>query len=156
MPKIAGVNPIGVLLAAIAMFLIGFIWYGLAFTEPWMGANGLFFTDETKTMMQWLTADGLQTVARDAGPDPMIMLLGFVLSLVLSFGLGWHMNQKNNSKLSTAVLFGLWMSLLIGVPLMAYDTVYTPYNSLAGLLVDGSHTVATFVVACAVMSFFAD
>ena len=43
MPKIAGVNVLGVLLAAVAMFFIGFIWYGLLFTEPWMAANGLFF-----------------------------------------------------------------------------------------------------------------
>ena len=43
MPKITGVNVLGVLLAAVAMFFIGFIWYGLLFTEPWMAANGLFF-----------------------------------------------------------------------------------------------------------------
>ena len=119
-----------------------------------MAANGLFFADEAKTTMQWLTADGLQTLDGSAGPNPMVMVWGFVLSLVLSFGLAWHMKQKNISKLGTAALFGLWISLLIGVPLMAYDTVYTPYGSLMGLFVDGSHTVATFVAACVVMSFF--
>ena len=154
MPKIAGVNLLGVLLAAIAMFFIGFIWYGLLFTEPWMAANGLFFTDETKSYMQWLSADGLQTVVADAGPNPMVMVWGFVLSLVLSFGLGWHMKQKNISKLGTAGLFGLWISLLIGLPLIAYDTVYTPYGSLMGFFVDGSHTVATILAACAILSFF--
>ncbi|MEL7032000.1 MAG: DUF1761 domain-containing protein [Pseudomonadota bacterium] len=154
MPKIAGVNPLGVLLGAVAMYFVGFIWYGLLFTEPWMAANGLFFTDASKETMQWLTADGLETVSRAAGPDTMVMLWGFVLSLVLSFGLGWHMKQKSISKLGTAALFGLWMGLLIGVPLMAYDTVYTPYGSLMGLFVDGSHTVVTFVAACAALSFF--
>lgn len=154
MPKIAGVNLLGVLLGAVAMFFIGFIWYGVLFTEPWMNANGLFFTDEAKTAMQWLTADGLQSVAADAGPDPMVMLWGFVLSLVLCYGLGWHMKQKSISKLSTAALFGLWMGLLIGVPLVAYDTVYTPFGSLMGLFVDGSHTVVGFVAACAILSFF--
>jgi uncharacterized protein DUF1761 len=154
MPKIAGVNILGVLLGAVAMYFVGFIWYGLLFTEPWMAANGLFFADEAKTTMQWLTADGVQTLSRDAGPDPIVMLWGFVLSLVLTFGLGWHMKQKNISKLSTAALFGLWMSLLIGVPLMAYDAVYTPFGSIMGLFVDGSHTVVTFVAACAVLSLF--
>jgi ABC-type amino acid transport system permease subunit len=154
MPKIAGVNLLGVLLAAVAMFFIGFVWYGLLFTEPWMAANGLFFTDETKSYMQWLSADGLQTVVTDVGPNPMVMVWGFVLSLVLSFGLGWHMKQKSISKLGTAVLFGLWISLLIGLPLIAYDTVYTPYGSLMGFFVDGSHTVATILAACAILSFF--
>ena len=154
MPKIAGVNPLGGLLAAVAMFFVGFIWYGVLFTEPWMAANGLFFTDASKETMQWLTASGLETVSRDAGPNPTVMLWGFVLSLVLSFGLGWHMKQKSISKLGTAALFGLWMGLLIGVPLMAYDTVYTPYGSLMGLFVDGSHTVVTFVAACVALSLF--
>ncbi|MEO0608416.1 MAG: DUF1761 domain-containing protein, partial [Pseudomonadota bacterium] len=143
-----------ILLGALAMFFIGFIWYGLLFTEPWMAANGLFFTDESKSAMQWLTAQGVQTVSADAGPNLVIMALGFVLSVVLSFGLGWHMKQKNISSLGTAVLFGLWISLLIGVPLVAYDTIYTPFGSLMGLFVDGSHTVVTFVAACAVLSFF--
>ncbi|MEL7109898.1 MAG: DUF1761 domain-containing protein [Pseudomonadota bacterium] len=154
MPKIAGVNLLGVFLGAVAMYFFGFIWYGVLFQEPWMAANGLFFADEAKTTMQWLTADGVQTLDGSAGPNPMVMLWGFVLSLVLSFGLGWHMKQKNTSKLGTAAIFGLWMSLLIGVPLMAYDTVYTPFGSLMGLFVDGSHTVVTFIAACVVMSFF--
>ncbi|MHA7900314.1 MAG: DUF1761 domain-containing protein [Henriciella sp.] len=154
MPKIAGVNLLGVLFGALAMFFIGFIWYGLLFSEPWMNANGLYFTDEAKTTMQWLTADGLQTLQADAGPNPMIMLAGFALSLILTFGLGWHMKQKNISTLGTAVLFGLWISLLIGVPLMAYDMIYTPFGSVMGLFVDGSHTVVTFIAACAVLSFF--
>lgn len=154
MPKIAGVNVLGVLLAAVAMFFIGFIWYGVLFQEPWMAANGLFFADPAKEYIQWLSADGIQSTSAAMGPDPMIMLAGFVLSLVLSFGLGWHMKQKNISKLGTAVLFGLWISLLIGLPLIAYDTVYTPYGSLMGFFVDGSHTVATIIAACAIMSLF--
>ena len=56
-----------------------------------MAANGLFFTDASKETMQWLTSDSLQTVSRDAGPNAVVMLWGVVLSLVLSFGLGWQM-----------------------------------------------------------------
>ena len=154
MPKIAGVSLIGVLLAAVAMFFVGFLWYGVLFQEPWMNANGLFFTDEAKTSMQWLTADGIQSVAGDAGPNPMVMLWGFVLSLVLAFGLGWHMKQKSISKLDTAALFGLWMGLLIGVPLMMYGYVYSPAHSWELLLINSGHVVVTFVAACAVLSFF--
>lgn len=153
MPKIAGVNVLGGLLAAVAMFFIGFVWYGLLFTLPWMEANGLFLSGEGESaVMQWLTAEGVQSSA--GGPDPMIMLAGFVQSLVLCFGLGWFMKQKGVTGLSAAVTYGLGLSLLIGVPLAAYDTIYTPWHSIAGLLVDGSHTVVTFVVACAIMSRF--
>ncbi|MDJ0922558.1 MAG: DUF1761 domain-containing protein [Henriciella sp.] len=152
MPRIAGVSLIGVVAAAIAMFFIGFLWYGLLFQAPWMEANGLFWADEAKTQLQWLTSDGIQV--QEAAADPMIMLAGFVLSLVLAFGLGWHMKQKGITQMGTAALFGLWLGLLIGVPLAAYDTVYGPWHSIAGLLVDGSHTVVGFVAACCVLSLF--
>ena len=61
MPRLAGVHLLGLILAAVAIFFVGFIWYGLLFTEPWMNANGLFFADEAKTTMQWLTASGIET-----------------------------------------------------------------------------------------------
>ena len=154
MPRLAGVHLLGLILAAVAIFFVGFIWYGLLFTEPWMNANGLFFADEAKTTMQWLTASGIETVSADAGPDPKVLGLGFVLSLVLAFGLGWHMKQKGITKLTTAVLFALWLSLLIGVPLMAYDLVYAPGFHIAGFLVDASHTVVSFIAAAAVLSLF--
>lgn len=154
MPRLAGVHLLGLVLAALAIFFIGFIWYGLLFTEPWMNANGLYFADEAGKTMQWLTASGLETVATDAGPDPKIMGLGFLLSLVLAFGIGWHMKQKGITKLVTAVLFALWLSLLIGVPLMAYDLIYVPGFHVGGFLVDASHTVVSFIAAAAVLSFF--
>lgn len=152
MPKLAGVNVLGILVAAIAMFFIGFLWYGVLFQTPWMESNAIFWANEGNTSIQWLSGSGVTT--QEMGMDPMVMGLGFVLFLVLSYGLGWHMKQKNISTLKTAVLFGLWISLLIGVPMAAYDFVYTPYGTLDGFLVDASHTVATFVGACAVLSFF--
>lgn len=40
MPKIFGINALGVLLAAVAMYFMGFIVYGLLATDIWMGARG--------------------------------------------------------------------------------------------------------------------
>ncbi len=135
MPKLAGVNLLGIVLAALAMWIIGFIWYGLLFSNAWMSAHG------------W-------TEASFEGQSALWMPAGFLISLILSFGLGWHMKQKQIAKLDTAALFGLWLALLIGVPLMMYAYVYSPSHSWELLLIDGSHTIVTFVAACAVLSFF--
>ncbi|HQR17115.1 MAG TPA: DUF1761 domain-containing protein [Gemmatimonadales bacterium] len=36
-----GVNPVGVLMAAVATFLIGMLWYSpILFAKPWMALNG--------------------------------------------------------------------------------------------------------------------
>ena len=135
MPKIAGVNLLGIVLGALAMWIIGFVWFGLLFSDAWMSANGY-----TEQMFE--------------GQSPLWMPAGFVISLLLTFGLGWHMKQKSISKLDTAVLFGLWMALLIGLPLMMYDYVYSPDHSWVLLLIDSGYTIATFLAACAVLSFF--
>ncbi len=135
MPRLSGVNLLGVLLAGFAMWIIGYVWYGLVFGEAWMAASG------------W-------TAAMFEGQSPIWMVGGFVLSLVLAFGLGWHMKQKSITVTKTAVLFGLWLSLLIGVPLMAYGYIYSPGHSLELFAINASHTVVTFVAACAVLSFF--
>ncbi len=136
MPKIAGINVLGVLLAAIAMYFIGFIWYGMLFSEAWMAAHG------------WTEADF-------EGQSGTWMAAGFLIPLILSYGLAWHMKQKNISTPKTAGLFGLWLSLLIGVPLMMYAYVYSPMHSWELLLIDSSHTVVTFVIGCLILSFFA-
>ena len=135
MPRIAGVNALGVVLGALAMWILGALWFGLLFSEVWMTASG--FTQE---MFE--------------GQSPLWMPAGFVISLLLTFGLGWHMKQKSISKLDTAALFGLWMALLIGVPLMMYAYVYSPSHSWELLLINSGHVVLTFVAACAVLSFF--
>ncbi len=135
MPKLAGVNVLGVVLAALAMWIIGYVWYGLVFGDAWLATSGY-------------TAEMFE------GQSPLWMGAGLLLSVVLSFGLGWHMNQKNISVLKTAALFGLWLSLLIGVPLMAYGYVYSPGHSLELFMINASHTVVTFVVACSVLSLF--
>jgi hypothetical protein len=152
MPRIAGVNLLGVLLAGIAVFFIGFIFYGLLFTETWANGLGMYMSADGKEI-SYLTADGVTTLAAGAG-EPIWMIGGFVISLVIAYGIGWHMKQKNISKLPSAVLMALWISLLFGVPLMAYTLVYSPWHDVGAFLVNAGHTVVTFVVAAAVMSLF--
>ena len=135
MPRLSGVNLVGVLLAALVMWILGFVWYGVLFSEAWMAGNGY-----TEAMFE--------------GQSGLWMAAGFLIPLILAFGLGWHMKQKSITKLNTAVLFTLWLALLIGVPLMMYNYIYSPHHSWQVLLIDSSHTVATFVAGAAVLSFF--
>ena len=135
MPRIAGVNLVGILLAALVMWVLGFVFYGVLFSDAWMAGNGY-----TEAMFE--------------GQSQLWMPAGFRIPLILAYGLGWHMKQKNIKTLKTAVLFGLWLALLIGVPLMMYNYVYSPSHSWQVLLIDSAHTVVTFVAGAAVLSFF--
>lgn len=135
MPKIAGVNVVGILAAAFVMWILGFVWYGVVFSEAWMAGNGY-------------------TEADFEGQSGLWMPAGFLIPLILAYGLGWHMKQKGITLWKTAALYGLWLGLLIGVPLMMYAYVYSPQHSWEVLLIDGSHTVVTFVVGCIILSLF--
>lgn len=150
MPRLAGINLLGVLVSAILIYFMGFLWYGLLFSDVYMSAKGIFI-NEAGDAMSFLTVDGIAT----EGPEdanPMWMLGGFLVPIVLSFGFAWLMRKSGVAGLGAAISFGLTLSLLIGVPLMAYDFFYTPWHSMGGLLVDLSHTVVTFVAGCAILS----
>ena len=152
MPRLGKVNLLGVLLAAIAIYVVGFLWYGLMFAEPYMNGVGVYF-NETRDAVSWLGADGIQTRSA-AEAEAAWMVGGFLIPLVLAFGLGWLMKQQAIATPAAAAVFGLLAALLIGVPLMAYGLVYTPWHSWTGFAVDASHTVVSFVAACIVLSLF--
>jgi len=68
-----GVNPVGVLMAAVATFVIGMIWYSpLLFAKPWMALNGY-------------TPDKMAELKAGA---PRAYGISFLAYLVLGVGLG--------------------------------------------------------------------
>lgn len=152
MPRLASVNLLGVLLAAIAIYFAGFLWYGLLFSEAYMNGIGVFFNDAGDTV-RWLEADGVQT-RTGMGEEGAWMAAGFLIPLALAFGLGFLLKKLKANSISAAAGIGLWVSVLIGVPLMAYGLVYSPWHSWPAFFVDASHTVVSFVAGCVVLSFF--
>lgn len=135
MPRIMGVNLLGALLAAVVMFFLGFIFYGLLFSDIWMAARG--FTPE---MFE--------------NQSPVWMAAGFLIELVIAFGIGWVMKAKGASSLGAAIGVGITLAILLGFPLLAYEFAYGAYHSVPGLLVDWGHTLVAFVGGAAVLSFF--
>ncbi|WP_018147396.1 DUF1761 domain-containing protein [Henriciella marina] len=152
MPRLAGVNLVGVLLAAIVIYLVGFVWYGLLFSEPYMNAVGIYF-NEAGDAITYATSEGMQTRTME-DVELFWLLGGFVVPLFLAFGLGWHLRRKSITSASRAAGSAFALSLLIGVPLIAYPLIYTPWHDWTGFLVNASHTVACFVAGAVVLSFF--
>ena len=135
MPRVSGVNVVGVFVAALAMFFVGFVWYGLLFSDTWMAGRGYVLEDME-------------------GANPAWMAGGFLIELVMAFGIGWLMKRANISRLSTGVGFALPLALLTALPLTSYEFVYGAYHSVGAWLVDVSHRVVVMLVGAAVLSFF--
>ncbi len=135
MPRLAGVNLVGVALAALAMYLVGFVWYGLIFAGAWMDALGF-------------TAEDFE------GQSPLWMVAGFVIEIVIAFGIGWVIKRMDVAGLGACILTGVTLALVIAAPVLGYAMAYQPAHSVTAWLIDSSHALATFAVAGAVLSYF--
>lgn len=137
MPRIAGVNVLGGFLAALAIYFVGFIWFGLLFQDLWMTSNGF-------TMEQM-----------EASFNPALVYGGgLLIPIILAFALGWLLKATGTSGLVPSVVFALKLGLFIAGPLLAYDFVYNVVNSTSDLLLDVSHSVVGLMLGAAVLSFF--
>jgi len=121
------INWLGVAVATVVAFFIGFLWYGLIFQEQWMALTGV--TDE-------------------GSGDSMWMLLGVVQTFVTMVGLGWFIGRDGGW------MHGLKIGLIAGVcfALMtsAYGFIYQ--TSPMGLLpIDWSHLLVVYAVGGAIV-----
>lgn len=135
MPKIAGVHVLGWLLAALAIYLITFVWYALLFQPVYQAAEGLVPEDYEGQSAIWM---------------PMAM----IVPLVLSFGVGWIMKQSGAVTMGQAITTGLIVGVFIAGGIQSYDLFYRPEHSFAGYFMHTGSHVITLVVAAIVHSFF--
>ena len=151
MPHLAKVNLVGVLLAAVAIYFVGFLWYGLFFSEAYMNSIGVYFS-ESGEAVSWLGPDGVET--RSGMAFDGWMAGGFLIPIILAFAFGFYMKKLNVNSIMGAAGFGFVLAMLVGIPMMAYGLVYSPWHSWSGFFIDASHTVVSYVVGCVVLSYF--
>jgi hypothetical protein len=122
----ARINWLGVIVATIAAFFIGFLWYGLIFEAAWKELTGVSGEDG----------------------DPMWMLLGLVQTFVTMFGLGWFIGR--GSSWMEGLKTGLIAGFCFAVMTTAYDFIYQ--TSPIGLLpIDWSHLLVIYAVGGAII-----
>lgn len=137
MPRIARVSLLGVFLAGLAIFFVGFLWFSLLFDQLWMDSNGY-------TLQQ----------IEDNFSVPIFAVGGIAIPMVVAFAIGWLMKLGDIKGLAPSLLFGAKLGILLATPLFAYDFVYSPNHSVTALLLDASHSLVGFMVGAAVLSFF--
>lgn len=135
MPRILGVNAAGVLLAAVAMFFVGFVFYGILFSDVFMEARGI-------------------TAADAEGQNPAWMGAGFLIELVAALGIGWVIKAKGATGLVPCLMTGLVLAVLVALPMLSYEFVYGARHHVPGAMVDWGHVLVSFAAGGAVLSFF--
>lgn len=133
MPKLFGLNPIAIIAASIAFYFVGFLIYGVFFVDLWMQVEGVDPVDAQ-------------------GADPGRLLLGFMITVPQVIGLGLVLKWRDIQNVAGAVVTALALWAVFGLMLMAYDTVYIPGYSAAGLFIDGLHILLGWLLASVVLT----
>ncbi len=132
MPKL---NPVAITVASLAFYVVGFVWYGVIFSDAWMAAEGV-----TKE-------------AADA-ESPAWMGLGVVITVLQVVGLALVLKWKGVAGLADAAKTTALLWALFALPFTLYGFAYTPGHDATLLMIDASHLLVGWLVSAAVLALF--
>lgn len=128
--RVMGHNVLAIIVAAIAIWAIGFLLYVVLFAEQWTAWMGLSEADMDK----------------DNGRMPFMVVMPFLQAIGLSLAVKWRNAAGWMGGLSTGVL----MAIFFSVAARMYGWVYSfEVSELFGL--DGAHFLLTHAVAGAIL-----
>jgi hypothetical protein len=133
--RIQGLNVVGVLAASVAFYFVGFLWYGLLFSEAWMEAEGL-------------------TAADAEGQSPVWMAGGFLITILQVIGIATVLKWRGVSGVGKAAATALVLWFFFALPFVHYAYLYLPAHSVTLLLIDASHLLVGWVLAAIVLALF--
>ncbi len=134
MPKLFGLNLLGLLATSVAFWLLGYLWYGVLFMEKWMTLMGM-------------------DASAGGEPNMMLMAMGFINTLIASLGVGLLLKWLNVSKLVTAVKYGLIVAFCFVLTTEAYGPIYGG-SSVDLFYLNGAYHLIGYGMVAAIWSFF--
>jgi len=132
MPKVFGLNSVAIVAASVAFFFLGFIWYGVLFSDIWMAAAGV-------------------TEADGQGQSPLWMLAGFGICVLQVIGLGLVLKWRGITDMGGAVKTAIIMWACFALAIVLYAYVYIPTHNGSILMVDASHLLVGWVVSAVIL-----
>lgn len=135
MPRIFGLNIIAVLVSAIALFFVGFLFYGVLFEDLWVGLQGF-------TEAQLLEANEHMAAG---------MLHGFIISLVTAIFIGLALKRFGADGMMPAIKGAVLLWAGFALTTLAYGFVYAMQPFMLFVL-DASHLLVGFIVVAAVQT----
>jgi len=130
--RFAGVNYLAVLLATVASFLFGGVWYGM-FAKQWMEAAGV-------------KAAGIpKDKGGTGGPSPIPFILAFLAQLVMAWMLAGVIGHLGKVTLWNGLVSGLF--IWFGFVMMTLIVNYSFQGAKRALaLIDGGHWLGVLVL----------
>jgi hypothetical protein len=151
MPRVAGLNIVAVLVAAIAYYAVGMVIYGFTLTDVW-GQQMLINHGMAPDQAMALSGDPLmQAMQAIPGMDPMMAYsVGFLISLVTVIGIAIVMKMAKPASILAAMgtAFMLWLCFIATG--LSYNVGYSSESTVI-YWIDLMHTLIAFLLSTAVL-----
>ncbi|MGE0595238.1 MAG: DUF1761 domain-containing protein [Hyphomonadaceae bacterium] len=129
--RVMGHNALAIIVAAIAIYAVGFLIFGLLLSDAWVAATGY-----TKEQLE----SGMSK-----------MPIGFVIPILLAIGLSLAVKWRNQPGWMGGVVTGALVALFLTFPQFLYGYVYSPAGGETLLAIDALHTFAGCIVGGAIL-----
>ncbi len=126
---------LAVIVAGVAAFMVGGVWYSALFGKIWMAARGI-------------TPEAMKTM--DKGNIKVMFGITFVLDLWMAFVLDHVFGTYGTPDMSGALLIAGGLALGFVIPAMIVNYLYQQAKRNM-FLIDGGHWLAVFLVMGAVL-----
>ncbi len=125
----SNMNWLGIIVAAVVAYFIGFLWYGVLFEAEWQALTGV--------------------VVEEGKSDMTPMILGFFQTLVTMVGLGWFIGKIGGGWMGGAKV-GLVAAVCFAIMTTAYAYLYE--GAPMGLMkIDWSHLLLIYGIGGAII-----
>ena len=124
----AKLNWLGIIVATVVAFFLGFLWYGVLLEAIWKELSG---------------------VGAEEG-DPMRMMLGLVQTFVTMVGLGWFIARDGAASWMVGLKIGLVAGVCFALMTSAYGFIYQT-SDLGLLPIDWSHLLVVYALGGAII-----
>jgi len=134
--QFAGLNYLAIVLAAIAGFMFGWLWYGVLFSKAWLEAVGK--TEEE--------------IKGGGGPSPMPFVISFIALLIMAWVLAGVIGHLGPGEVTfrNGVISGAFIWLGFVITTLATNHAFQG-SKRAQTLIDGGHWLGVLVLQGAVI-----
>ncbi|MBO6796950.1 DUF1761 domain-containing protein [Maricaulis sp.] len=139
MPRLFGLNIIASLVAGLAFWMLGYLWYGNLFLDPW-------------TAMQNFTPE--QEAYGEANMG-MLMGLGFLIALISSGFIGFVLRKIGATELVDTIKMSLVLCFGFVALTQLYDVVYA-LEPMHLFFIDAGYQVIGFPLMAAIHTLMAN
>jgi hypothetical protein len=152
MPRVAGLNLVAVIMAAIAFYVVGMIIYGFALTDVWgnemLKNHGLAEAGAPALAGAELMAK-LEEIPGTMDPG-MAYGVGFIISLATVIGIAFVLKMARPASVLAAMgtAFVLWLCFIATG--LSYNVIYSS-ESTTIYWIDLMHTLFAFLLSAAVL-----